>query len=181
MNYASVRKMDISNGPGIGVSLFVQGCARANAGNPCPGCFNSSTWDPQGGKPFTPETQNRILELMEPDYITRFSLLGGEPLDDANIFQLTILCSKIKIKYPDKKIWAWTGFTFEQLRDKWLIEDGQSSIMDILLSRIDYLVDGPFIETQKDLTRRFRGSRNQRVLDCKESLKAGKAVLSEYN
>lgn len=181
MNYSVIRKMDISNGPGIGVSLFTQGCARAHAGNPCPGCFNSTTWNPAGGKPFTTETQNRIIELMAPDYIDHLSCLGGEPLDTANLCELINLFSKVKLTYPEKKIWVWTGFTFEQLQERWELGDGQSSMMDVLLSQVDYLVDGPFIETQKDLTYRFRGSRNQRVLDCKESLRTGSAVLSEYS
>lgn len=180
MNYAKIYVQDFCNGPGIGVSLFVQGCARAHSGNPCPGCFNPSTWNPAGGKPYTNKTRDRILELMEPDYISHLALLGGEPMDNQNIAYLADLCFHTKRLFPQKKIWVWTGFTFEQLQDKYDMEH-YDSLFANFIQTVDYLVDGPFIDTQKDLSLRFRGSRNQRILDCRESVRQGMAVLSEYN
>lgn len=176
MNYNKVYTQDFVNGLGVGVSLFVQGCDRANCGNPCPGCFNQATWDPDGGKLFSVEVQNKIMQLLEPDYISHLSILGGEPLDPRNIAPLTNLCNQVKLKYPNKKIWLWTGHTFEEL---WHSREmnGKSSLMDLLLSRVDVLVDGPYVESQKHLAGPWVGSGNQRVLDCKQSMKQKKAVL----
>ena len=108
MNYAKILKCDFQNGDGIGVTLFVQGCNRAHNGNPCKGCFNSATWNPEGGKPFTASTNSRIIELAYPAYISRLSILGGEPLDIEKIDSLTSLCREFKKAYPTKKIWVWT-------------------------------------------------------------------------
>ncbi len=174
MNYAQIRKMDICNGPGVRVSLFTQGCARAHFGHPCPGCFNASTWDPNKGRPFSAATRDRILDLVGRDYIAGLSILGGEPLDTRNVVPLIDLCTRAKAKYPDKTIWLWTGFTFEQLQNMWGM-DGDT-LMDLLFANLDVVVDGPFIESQKDRSIRFRGSRNQRALDAKASAKQGRAI-----
>lgn len=154
MRYAQIRKIDISNGEGIGVSLFIQGCSQH-----CKGCFNSETWDFQGGKIYYPETTEKIIELLNKPYITRFSILGGEPLEYKNLFELSCLINKIKSTYPHIKIWMWTGFLLEDLEEKSLT----NSYLDYILNNIDVLVDGPFIQEEKDISLKWRGSRNQRI------------------
>lgn len=154
MRYAQIRKMDISNGEGIGVSLFIQGCSQH-----CKGCFNPETWDFQGGKIYHPETTEKIMELLNKPYIIRFSILGGEPLEYKNLFELSCLINKIKSTYPHIKIWMWTGFLLEDLEEKSLT----NPYLDYVLSNIDVLVDGPFIQEEKDITLKWRGSRNQRI------------------
>lgn len=113
MRYAQIRKMDISNGEGIGVALFVQGCPIH-----CPGCFQPETWDFNGGKEYNAEIEAQIFNLLKPNYITRFSILGGEPLAQQNILELFLLCSQIKEQYPTKEIWLWSGYTLEQLQER---------------------------------------------------------------
>lgn len=166
MRYAQIRKMDISNGLGVGAALFVQGCHFH-----CKNCFNPETWDFDGGKEYTEETQQTILKLIEPEYITRFSILGGEPLEPQNHFELAKLINLIKEKRPDVKIWVYTGYTYENLVNK------ESTYVEYLLNNIDVLVDGQFQEDKKDLTYPFAGSTNQRVIDMQESRKQNKVVL----
>lgn len=211
MRYAQIRSMDISNGEGVGVSLFVQGCDR----NPhCKNCFNSETWDFNGGKEWTKETKNKFMKLIDRPYIKRISILGGEPLAEQNLDDVLYLIKKIREKYPisqnpnsenigksraledenskeirisfpEKTIWLYTGYNFDLLKfqynefkytpfavnaDEWLTRWE-------IISNIDVLVDGEYIDEQKDLTLKFRGSKNQRVIDVKESLKQGKVVL----
>lgn len=178
MRYNKIFTQDFVNGTGICVSLFVQGCNRAWCGNPCEGCFNKSTWNPNEGKPFTPDVEKKIIELLAPDYINHFSILGGEPLDPANISTLMNLCNHIKQTYPEKQIWLWTGFTFEDIWHRYNM-NGKDTMIDYLLSRVDVLVDGPFILSQKSLASKWAGSGNQRVLDCRASLLAHKPVLLE--
>lgn len=165
MRYASIRKMDISNGEGIGVSLFVQGCPIH-----CKGCFQPETWDFLGGKEYTVEQKSQIFDLLKPNYITRFSILGGEPLAKQNIWELFLLCSQIKDIFPNKEIWLWSGYTWEQLRKRindtdfmWPEIDGDIYLSS-LLKQLDVLITGPFIEEEKDLTLKWRGSRNQQIL-----------------
>lgn len=146
MRYSQIRKQDISNGDGIGVALFVQGCSFH-----CHNCFNQSTWDFEGGKPWTDEEKNTILELSNKSHITRLSILGGEPLNHINIQDVTELAKKYKERYPDKQIWVWTGFTFEDIQN---LE---------IMNYIDYLIDGRFVEELKDLKLKYRGSSNQCV------------------
>ena len=156
MRFAQIRKEDISNGPGIRVSLFVQGCNRH-----CDGCFNPETWDYNGGRIFNRRIQELFLDLGKEKRITGFSILGGEPLDqDEHMLELI---KQIKERYPDKTIWMWTGYTYEELTDK------QMEIVKLL----DVLVDGPFIISKKCLNKRFRGSMNQRIIDIKKTLKSG--------
>ena len=162
MRYAKVRKEDISNGPGIRVSLFVQGCNRH-----CDGCFNPETWDYNSGKIFNERIQELFLELGNTKAITGFSILGGEPLDqDEHMLELV---QKIKERYPNKTIWMWTGYTYEELNDK------QMEIVKL----IDVLVDGPFIINKKCPSKRFRGSTNQRIIDIKKTIKSGAITIHE--
>ena len=156
MRFAQIRKEDISNGPGIRVSLFVQGCNRH-----CDGCFNPETWDYNGGRIFNRRMQELFLDLGKEKRITGFSILGGEPLDqDEHMLELI---KQIKERYPDKTIWMWTGYTYEELTDK------QMEIVKLL----DVLVDGPFIISKRCPNERFRGSMNQRIIDIKKTIKSG--------
>ena len=166
MNYSTIKNYDIANGNGVRVSLFVSGCT-----NRCSGCFQKQTWDFMYGTPFTNETENHIISLLSPSYIKGLSLLGGEPMEPAN--QITILpfLKKIKKIYPNKDIWCFTGFTYELLKTNGSYPRCPST--DEILSLIDVLVDGPFIEEKKDMTLWFRGSSNQRVINLKETIKTG--------
>lgn len=169
IKYAQIRKMDISNGRGIGVSLFTQGCPFH-----CKNCFNQSTWNYDEGKDWSPEINNMFLELINESYIKRVSFLGGEPLYDKNLEGILNLCRTIKKQYPDKIIWLYSGYIFEDILN--------STSEDMLqrqniLKYIDILVDGQFIDDLKDLTLKFRGSSNQKIIDVKESLKQDKVIL----
>lgn len=166
MRYAQIRKMDISNGLGVGASLFIQGCHFH-----CKNCFNPETWDFEDGKEYTKETQQTLLKLIEPEYITRFSILGGEPLEPQNHFELAKLINLIKQKRPDIKIWVYTGYIYENLVSK------ESTYLEYILDNIDVLVDGQFQEDKKDLTYPFAGSTNQRVIDMRKTRKQNKIVL----
>lgn len=158
MRYAQIRSMDISNGEGIGVSLFVQGCHFH-----CKECFNPETWSFDGGKEWTEHTEEYFLALMDKPYIKRVSILGGEPLAPENYKTVLELCSKIKQKYPNKQIWIYTGYKYEDL--------------DFSLSLdIDVLVDGQFEIDNKDLNLRFCGSSNQRIINVPETIKQNKIV-----
>ena len=163
MRYAKIRKMDISNGPGVRVSLFVQGCTFN-----CKNCFNPETHDFNGGKEFTEETLDELLKLCEKDYIVGLSLLGGEPMHPKNIETTTMIAKKFKEKFLDKNLWAWTGFLFDRdLKDK------------EILKYLDVLVDGQYVDELHDFTLKWRGSSNQRVIDVPKSLKENKIVLYE--
>ena len=163
MRYHKIRKMDISNGPGVRISIFMQGCTFN-----CKDCFNPETHDFNGGKEFTEETILRVLELCDDEYIEGLSILGGEPLHPKNIASSTELAKRFKEKYPNKTIWVWSGYNFEKdLKDK--------EIMDY----IDVLVDGKFDTTLKDYSLKWKGSSNQRVIDIKKSLNKDKVVLYE--
>lgn len=158
MRYAAIRSIDISNGKDVGCSLFVQGCSIH-----CKGCFQPQTWDFDGGKEYTQETENKILELIMPEYIKRFSILGGEPLEDCNLFTLAILIKKIKATKPHIKIWLYTGYTAEQLLER-IKNEKNTHYLRAILDMVDILVAGPFIEEQKDLSLPWCGSRNQQVI-----------------
>ena len=209
MRYAQIRSMDISNGEGVGVSLFVQGCDRH-----CFNCFNSETWDFNGGKEWTEGTKNKFMELIDRPYIRRISILGGEPLAEQNLDDVLSLIKEIREKYPifqnpnsknigksrvledensneirisfpKKTIWLYTGYKFAQIKDafmkskKWLQASWKHSAITRwdIISNIDVLVDGEYIDEQKDLTLKWRGSKNQRVISVPETLKQGKVVL----
>ena len=165
MRYNKIRKMDISNGPGVRVSIFMQGCTFN-----CKNCFNPETHDFNGGKELTDEVIEHILELANKEYIEGLSILGGEPLHPKNIDVSTKLAKKFKETYPEKTIWVWTGFNYENnLKDK------------EILKYIDYLVDGQFIEEQKNPKLKYAGSSNQRVIDIKKTLKKGQVVEIKNN
>ncbi len=157
MNYGAIKKTDVADGSGVRVSLFVSGCR-----NHCPGCFQPETWNFDFGKPFTQETENEILKALEPSFISGFSLLGGEPFEPENQEVLAPFLEKIKKTYPKKDIWCWTGYILE----KDLQEGGRkhTPFTDRMLACIDVLVDGPFIQEQRNLMLEFRGSENQRII-----------------
>lgn len=157
MNYANIKKYDIADGPGVRVSLFVSGCRHH-----CKGCFNSEAWDFEYGMPYTAETEAEILEALKPGYIAGLTLLGGEPFEPENQAELVKLLRKVRETYPEKSIWSYTGFVY----DKDLVPGGRAytDVTDEMLSYLDVLVDGPFVEELKDITLQFRGSSNQRIL-----------------
>lgn len=170
MNYAEIKDCDIANGPGVRVSLFVSGCTHH-----CKGCFNEVAWDFHYGKPFTQETIDLILGMMRPDYIKGLTLLGGEPFEPQNQGAIVDLLRQIKQKMPEKSIWAFSGYLFD--KDILSGKLGDWKITQEYLSYLDVLVDGKFIESKKNLSLRFRGSENQRLIDVPASLKEGKVVL----
>ena len=165
MRYNKIRKMDISNGPGVRVSVFMQGCSFR-----CKNCFNTETWDFRGGEEFNDEVIDRILELAKDDYVKGLSILGGEPLHPNNLKGTTKLAKAFREKYPDKTIWVWSGFLFDRdLKDK------------PILKYIDVLVDGRYEDEKHDFRLKWCGSSNQRVIDVQKSLKEDKIVLFEEN
>ena len=170
MNYATIKNCDIANGPGVRISLFVSGCTHK-----CKGCFNEVAWDFEYGQPFTQETVDYILSLLAPVYVKGLTLLGGEPFEPQNQPALVDLLRQVKAKYPEKSIWAFSGYLFD--RDMLPGRLGDAEILKEFLSYLDVLVDGPFVESKKDLTLRFRGSSNQRLIDVPASLAAGEVVL----
>ena len=170
MNYAEIKNCDIANGPGVRVSLFVSGCTHH-----CKGCFNEVAWDFGYGKPFTQETINEILTMLKPSYIRGLTLLGGEPFEPQNQKGIVELLRKIKGAMPDKSIWAFSGYLFD--RDILSGRLGDWKVTQEYLSYLDVLVDGPFVEEKKNLSLRFRGSENQRLIDVPASLAAGQVVL----
>lgn len=175
MNYAAIKKTDIANGTGVRVSLFVSGCTHH-----CKGCFNEETWDFNYGSPFTQEVQSEIIEALKPSYIAGLTLIGGEPLEPSNQRGLIEFVRTVKQLYPEKNIWCYTGYTFEK---DLLSPDGRAhcEVTDELLSMLDILVDGKFVLDKKNITLKFRGSENQRIILVKESLEKGETVLSELN
>lgn len=163
MNYATIKFYDVANGTGVRVSLFVSGCRHH-----CKGCFNAETWDFCYGEPYTQETEDSIIDGLKPDYITGLSLLGGEPFEPENQPALTALLRRVKAQLPEKTVWCYTGYTYDTD-----LAEGGSVFTDVtreMLSYIDILVDGEFIEEQRDLTLRFRGSRNQRILTLENGI-----------
>ena len=172
MNYADIKQYDISNGPGVRISLFVSRCTHR-----CKNCFNEEAWDFNYGKPFTGENIDQILEYLAPDYIWGLTLLGGEPFERSNQQGLLPLLRKVRERYPNKTIWCFSGYLFD--RDIMGRMAGDWPETKELLSYIDVLVDGEFVEEKKDLTKRFKGSANQRTIDVPASLKAGEVVLLE--
>lgn len=170
MNYATIKEKDIANGPGVRVSLFVSGCTHH-----CKGCFNEIAWDFDYGQPFTQETVDYILHLLKPAHIKGITLLGGEPFEPQNQPALVGLLRQIREHYPDKSIWAFSGYLFD--KDIQPGKLGDPSVTAEFLSYLDVLVDGRFVEEKKDLTLRFRGSSNQRIIDVPASLAKGEVVL----
>ncbi len=169
MYYGEIKKCDIANGEGVRVSLFVSGCTHH-----CPGCFNQDTWEFDYGKEYTQETEKEILEALAPSYINGLSLLGGEPFEPQNQKVLISLLRKVKERYPEKDIWCYSGYLF----DKELLSESRArcEYTDEMLSMLDVLVDGRFVEALKDIRLVFRGSSNQRVIDVKKSLETGEII-----
>ena len=172
MNYATIKNNDIANGPGVRVSLFVSGCTHR-----CPGCFNAEAWDFDYGQPFTQETVAEILKMLEPPYVKGITLLGGEPFEPQNQQEIVNLLREVKKLYPEKSIWAFSGYLFD--KDILAGHLGSWEITEEFLSYLDVLVDGPFVIAKKDLSLRFRGSSNQRLIDVPSSLRANRVVLWE--
>lgn len=170
MNYCNIKPCDIADGVGVRVTLFVSGCTHH-----CPGCFNAEAWDFDYGQPFTQQTIDQILELLKPGYIRGLTLLGGEPFEPENQGAVVELLRQIKEKYPEKSIWAFSGYLFD--RDILSGRLGPWEITREFLSYLDVLVDGPFVEAKKNLALRFRGSENQRLIDVPASLAANSIVL----
>ena len=173
MYYSEIKNCDIANGTGVRVTLFVSGCR-----NRCKGCFQPETWDFCHGSEFDEAAENKILEYMKPGYIAGLTLLGGDPFEEENQAGLIDFLRTVKRQYPEKNIWAFTGYLYEDL-----LEGGRkhTEFTDEMLSYINMLIDGPFIEEKKDLMLKFRGSENQRLIDMDETRKAGSLVLSPLN
>ena len=170
MNYATIKNNDIANGPGVRVSLFVSGCTHR-----CPGCFNEVAWDFAYGEPFTQQTIDDLIKMLSANHIKGLTLLGGEPFEPQNQPEVLNLLRQVKAELPDKSIWAYSGYIFE----KDILEGrlGPKEITEELISYVDVLVDGPFVQSKKNLSLRFRGSENQRLIDVKASLQAGETIL----
>ena len=167
MNFATIKYYDIANGPGVRTSVFVSGCRHH-----CPGCFNEVAWDFGYGKPFDKATRNEVFASCQPDYIAGISLLGGEPMEPENQRELLPFVRNFKALYPKKTVWCYSGYTWEQLTGA-VPCHARCEVTDELLSLLDVLVDGRFVQAEHD---RFRGSRNQRLLDVPKSLAAGEPV-----
>lgn len=172
MHYAAIKNCDIANGPGVRVSLFVSGCTHR-----CPGCFNEIAWDFQYGEEFTQETIDSILQMLKPAHIKGLTLLGGEPFEPENQPSIVTLLRQVKAAYPEKTIWAFSGYLFD--KDILAGRLGPWEITREYLSYLDVLVDGPFVMAKKDLSLRFRGSSNQRLIDVPASLERGEIVAWE--
>ena len=178
MRYAQIRSLDISDGEGCGVALFVQGCDRH-----CYNCFNSETWNFNGGKAWTEEAKNKFLKLIDKTYIKRVSILGGEPLAEQNLDGVLDLIEEIRISFPEKSIWLYSGYTWNQIMYP-VVTDDLNPIRDKIIQtrkdiikNVDVLVDGEYIDEKRDVTLKWRGSSNQRVIDIKQSIAQNKVVL----
>lgn len=169
MNYATIKKTDVANGPGVRVSLFVSGCTHC-----CKGCFNREAWDFDYGKPYTEEVEEEILHALAPDYIRGLSVLGGEPFEEANRPAVLGLLQKVKERYPGKDIWCYSGYDYEKDMLRWIAEGREE--VDRMLRCIDVLVDGEFVEELKNLRLPFRGSENQRLIDVAASEREQRVV-----
>lgn len=170
MNYGEIKKTDIANGPGVRVSLFVSGCTHH-----CRGCFNPETWNFDYGKEFTGDTQEQLLKLLSPEYIAGLTLLGGEPFEPSNQRALLPFLKEVRGRLPQKNIWCYTGYLLDE--ELWKDSAARCEVTDEMLSLLDVLVDGEFMQEEKDVSLRFRGSRNQRLIDVPESLREGRVCL----
>ena len=163
MNYGTIKYPDVANGPGVRVSLFVSGCR-----NHCKGCFQPETWSFDYGKEFTDKTIDYILNLLDNEYVRGLSILGGDPFEPENEASVYSICSAVNDRLPEKDIWIWTGYYWENLKDR------------IVMKYIDVLVDGPFVEGEKNLCLPYRGSGNQRVIDVKSSLRGSEVITVPF-
>ena len=174
MHYSTIKDCDIANGIGVRITLFVSGCT-----NHCKNCFQPQTWDFDFGEPFTEETEEKLLEMLKPDYINGLTLLGGEPMEPQNQRALFPFLKRVREAYPNKNVWCFTGFTYEVLKT-----DGshpRCEVTDEMLSLIDVLVDGKYVDELKDLTLQFRGSSNQRLIDMVKTRENGEVTLLPNN
>lgn len=174
MHYSTIKDCDIANGIGVRITLFVSGCT-----NHCKNCFQPQTWDFDFGEPFTEETEEKLLQMLKPDYINGLTLLGGEPMEPQNQRALVPFLKRVREAYPNKNIWCFTGFTYEILKT-----DGshpRCEVTDEMLSLIDVLVDGRYVDELKDLTLQFRGSSNQRLIDMVKTRENGEVTLLPNN
>ena len=172
MNYATIKWTDIANGEGVRVSLFVSGCTHR-----CKNCFNQIAWDFNYGEVFDENIQNQILKELGSGYIAGLSLLGGEPLEPQNQLALYPFIKKVKEQHPEKNIWCYTGFVFDEKTGALKETHKNTQVTKDLIALFDVLVDGPFIEEQKNIRLKFRGSENQRIIDVQKTLAAGDCVL----
>lgn len=161
MRYAQIRSLDISNGEGVGIALYTQGCRFH-----CKNCFNSELWDYTKGKEWSSEVEDYLVSLLSRDYINRVSFLGGEPLSEENLEDLDNLLNRIRRECPSKKIWMYTGYTYEAIKDR----------LSYILKNVDVLVDGLYIDELRDLKLEFRGSSNQRVIDVQNTIKCNEVI-----
>lgn len=174
MHYSTIKDCDIANGIGVRITLFVSGCT-----NHCKNCFQPQTWDFDFGEPFTEETEEKLFEMLKPDYINGLTLLGGEPMEPQNQRALVPFLKRVREAYPNKNVWCFTGFTYEVLKT-----DGshpRCEVTDEMLSLIDVLVDGRYVDELKDLTLQFRGSSNQRLIDMVKTRENGEVTLLPNN
>ena len=171
MNYATIKRRDIANGPGVRVSLFVSGCTHR-----CPGCFNDIAWDFSYGEPFTEAVQEELLEALDSEYVKGFSLLGGEPFEPQNQRALLPFLQKLRARLPQKTVWCYSGYTLEELTG---VRESRCrcEVTDEMLALVNVLVDGRFIEEKKNIRLRFRGSENQRLIDMDQTRSTGETVL----
>ncbi len=170
MNYANIKNCDVANGEGVRVTLFVSGCT-----NHCEHCFQPETWDFGFGEPFTKEVEDKIITLLSPAYINGLTLLGGEPFEPSNQRVLLPFVKRVRSAYPEKNIWAFSGFTYEELK-----RDGshpRCEVTDELLKKIDVLVDGRYIHEKRNLSLKFRGSSNQRLIDLRRTQECGEVIV----
>ncbi len=169
MNYGNIKRLDVADGEGVRVSLFVSGCR-----NHCENCFQPETWDFSYGQAYTRETEDKILSLLEPYYVDGLTLLGGEPFEPENQRELVKLLRRVRAERPEKTVWCYSGYTFEQMRSE---GHPRCEVTDEMLGLIDVLVDGRFVEALKDISLKFRGSSNQRIIDVRRTLESGEVVL----
>ena len=170
MYYGEIKNCDIANGEGVRVTLFVSGCT-----NHCENCFQPQTWDFHYGQPFTAETEDKLLDMLAPDYINGLTLLGGEPFEPENQRTLVPFLRRVRERYPNKTVWSFSGFTLEELRTEG--SHPRCEVTDEFLSLLDVLVDGRYVDALRDISLRFRGSRNQRLIDLKATRETGRLVL----
>ena len=169
MNFATIKKRDIADGPGVRVSLFVSGCTHH-----CEGCFNEIAWDFNYGEPFTEAVQQELLEALAPDYVQGLTLLGGEPFEPQNQRALLPFLKRVREVFPQKNIWCYSGYTLDQLQGE---SRARCEVTDEMLGMLDVLVDGRFVLAKKNIRLRFRGSENQRLIDMNKTREKGEIVL----
>lgn len=170
MNYATIKYFDIANGPGVRTCLFVSGCTHK-----CPGCFNYEAWDFNFGEAFDEDIQNKLIESLEPDYVDGMTILGGEPMEPSNQQALVNFVERVRETYQEKSLWMFTGDTYEDLIDE--NSERHTPYTNRILKALDVLVDGKFVEDLKDITLRFRGSSNQRLIDLAKTRESGEIVI----